>query len=632
MRKSLYGTAAAVLVFALAMGSAVAGTSSDVATDGGKGDVQFTSSRAGVGSASERALVNRASTLLKVARLTDDADLRELNLTRVLQMDLPAGDRRVRKILYTAHVEMAAMFDHAPAKKAHHLVLAGQYIDNAMLLDRLQEQVAELGGDTIGFRPSVPAAKTVGVADTCDAGNATTPMTMVGDFYTDNLTVEAGGDADWYNVDVATGDPAVGLKLRIQTFSDMPGDPFDDDSTLWLYDACDNSATGNPADLIDFDEDGGDNFMSLIETDCLPVGSYYLRVAGWNDTSKADNIDLEIEATETCVVQIPDAFEPDDDKVDATEIGFGDAGIQKHSIFPAGDVDWVKFALAENSLVNIKTSCGFPTVFNGFMGCDAAPPAFDTDMRLWYSATNVPIAGLCNQRANANPGNTTLLSGIDNACNVDADCPDTGDLVNPFPGLPNCVPWAQFVPGTEPVNPVDNPLAFNDDSGAPGDLGSELTLCLPKTTDSPSSSVVADGSMPFYWYVDVADFGNTFDYEVKVDILGPCTYELEPNDDPASSSAGLVIDGGPVSGIFDFSASSPNGDADFWRVDVVAPAVYEFSTTGFDPVAVDTFIELIIGRRRRKLFNFGASNRGAKANREVTRRCKSSGGLGDRNP
>jgi hypothetical protein len=28
----------------------------------------------------------------------------------------------------------------------------------------------------------------------------------------------------------------------------------------------------------------------------------------------------------------------------------------------------------------------------------------------------------------------------------------------------------------------------------------------------------------------------------------------------------------------------------------------------------------------------GAVNRGAKANREVTRRCKSSGGLGGRNP
>ncbi len=102
------------------------------------------------------------------------------------------------------------------------------------------------------------------------------------------------GDHDFYSFEVPAGEV---WAVDIETISDHPG-TFTDDTILRLWGACNNVFA---EDLIAWDDDGGEQWMSHLQTDCtLAEGIYYIDVGGFNDTSVADNITLRVEATAKC--------------------------------------------------------------------------------------------------------------------------------------------------------------------------------------------------------------------------------------------------------------------------------------------------------------------------------------------
>lgn len=547
-----------------ATGESAAETSAHALTISGKREIR------------EQALMrNRASTLVGLARVATDSSKAMLYLRQALALDLSRDEPRSRKILYTIHGMLADLYAETPGKRAHHLAQAAELVSDENSRALILDVVEGLGGDPYaGDSP----AKTVGEHDTCDEGKVADPMTAIGDLYTDNLTVEPDGDREWYDVTIDTGDPAVGLALRIETFTDGPIPPVgggkDDDTWLWLYGECDPATGdfGGGVDLIDFDDDSGEGFMSLIQTDCLRPGTYYLMVGGHDEEEGADNIDLEIEATGSCTFILSDEFEVDDDR--DTAKGIDPSGeSQDRSIYPEGDVDTTSVSLDDTRLLRITTD-------------------EDTDLSLLYSSNNVPVDGLCNQTASAGDPPGVIDQSLSNGCNTDDDCPEFDDLLNPFPGLPRCLTWNFFPPNQRPIDTVDNPLADDSDG-----FGGDITVCLPKTAmPSPSPSVDGDPAQPFSWYTQVASHAGfaEFNYNMTIEDLGPCTWEVEDNDDPATTASMLTL-GEPTYGIFDYSARGAKGDHDYHKFDVAEITSVRIETNAYNPMNVDTLLELWVG-------------------------------------
>jgi len=562
---------------------------------------------------SAQASLDDAYKLLVMAHQQDDSDAVS-SLTQLLRMNLPSGTR-ADKIRAGAHQRLSELYGHSTAKKVHHLGMAMQYTAGPGARAAIETQIADLGGDvfSLTFQPNgadVVTPKDFGVNDTCDDAIDANPL----DFSGTVGDIESG-DHNWVTFDIITGDPGVGQTVRIETSSnDMV---MFDDTDLNLYSGCD---AGVPTGFIEFDDDGGVDFMSLIERDCMGQGTYYLEVGGFANISTADNFNLDITVQGTgCFVRTPDAFEPDGDRANASQIGidtppnFPNAilttrvaeEIQAHNIFPGGDEDLVKFQLSESSLMFLATSKVFPTIFNDFMG--EPLPGFGEDTVIDL-LPNMPsdYGGLCNQQVAPFVIDGNFPCRISN---VGSDCPDP--LSDPIPGFPDCLPWSLF---GRPINtwPAENPLAIDDDSG-PG-LGSAITVCLPETDAiNPFSSV----SGPDYsWYLNSRGFSASqdFDYEVFVHNSAACRFELEPNngliqapgqgqgssnsgDGPAAAAANHLKLGQSMHGLNEFSVaqSIPGGlDSDIFTFNVPETQLVTFET--FSPQGgADTELNVFVG-------------------------------------
>jgi hypothetical protein len=542
-------------------------------------------------------------------------------LNQILALEIPeneAGD----KLLANTYSALANLHGNTSSKQVHYLGLALRHTSNPGVRTRLQNQITTLGGDAVAFafeRSGITATsnRTPGHADTCGSlDNGVVTMTAAGDSFTDSgVDIDhTVADEDWYTIDIATGDPAVGLELHIETCTDNPG-TLEDDTDIWFYAAC-----GDPS--LYFGGDGGcnDSYMSEIDTGCLGDGTYYLEVEGWLSTfAGALNIDVNISATASCVIPLPDTYEPDNDKVDATPFGHekpynkpdaltgGHAAldIQAHNIFPAGDVDLMSFRLKESAWVDFETANCFPTIFNGFdPACNTGVGMPDTVLSIHYPFFNF-MGGLCNQQT-FQDSFTIIGPGCldDSYCDLDGDglvFPDDDDLIFPIAGFPACLPWELF---GRPERNEDNPLAENDDK-ASGGLSSALTLCLPRTTRNSPDTSVEDHQPDFSWYLKVRPFGSaaTFDYEVFMHNREKCHFELEPNGGFATSASAkskkknennhLVI-GETISGIHDWR-KRVGADNDLFDFDVTEETRLIIEMDGYDSNAVDGYMEIFVG-------------------------------------
>ncbi len=144
------------------------------------------------------------------------------------------------------------------------------------------------------------------------------------------------GDEDWVHFTV-TYHSAVTL-----TTSGAGGD----DTRMWLYD--------DTLSEIEFNDDGGtDNYAQIDRVcgvDALPAGDYYVKVDEYEGNDDIDAYTLSL-STSFCLMV--DLFEPDDSYAQANSLASMD--FQNHSIYPAGDQDWITFNVADLSEVYIGT-------------------------------------------------------------------------------------------------------------------------------------------------------------------------------------------------------------------------------------------------------------------------------------
>jgi hypothetical protein len=512
-------------------------------------------------------------------------------LMQVLDLDLESSVEN-EKLLSEVYSRLGDLYEGAAAKQVHWYGLAMQYTPDPGVRARLEGKISELGGDpyawtSVASNSSSPSNREVGY-DSCDNAVPITP-----DFST-TMSIIAPGDHDWFRFDILSG----GSNHEIGTISD---DIYLDDTDLTLWRGC---SEGIGQEMWYYDDDGGEGYMSLIETGCLPEGTYYIEVGGWYDMATPDDFTLYVTFTGTCDVVGPDAYEPDDTPEQAYEIGLPSSTplhanswgrarkeIQDRTIYPAGDVDYVTFGITGSELVRIATAIQFPTFFNDF----TSYPAYynpDTVIELWYGET-LNYGGLCNS-----PG-----TGFSDVCYTDEDC--EGLMVDPIPSLPDCIPLWYF-PTFAPIN-WDVPLAYNDDRNpGGGDLGSELLVCLPRADqNTPSASAVGD------WLVRIEAYNetDTFDYQLMVKNEVECNFEIEPNNSFENANRLFADRSTEIHGFYDFSAHFLQQDADLFYFDVEEPTALHFETDGYDSFEVDTALELYIGSREADSYFFtGFSN------------------------
>lgn len=594
------------------------------------------------------ASVRKAENILVAAGRDKDTAHAIAELNRILGMNLDASSEEGQKILAETYRQLGDRYGlvslgRSTHKQVHYYSQGLQYATQPQMRQMLETKLAAAGGalSSVVMRPSGNSNSTLvedGTDDTClGAGAITIPWSEVTD-------IDFPGDADWRAFTISG---SLGATLRIQTISDTPG-TFDDDTTLTLFGGCD--AGGNGVNQIAFNDDDGATgapFTSRIDTPCLGPGTYYVRIGGFADVVTSFNFTFEVTQTGSCVVPLPDAFEPDDARADANPIGHATSNppnsngwgraqkeIQAHSIFPPGDADTMSVKLGGNELVRTATAITFPTFFNDFTSVPAGLD-IDTVIEVVYT-TEKAYGGRCNEQNTAGtpgpgpnpPGafnvpcmvdNGPIFVGdpsVDNAslgCDFNNDGQATcSDLVNPFPAgccadndlddcFPACIPIYFF---NAPFG-VENPLAFNDDEGG-GSFGSNLLTCLPRT--QPVQGISSSGGED--WLVrtcafsaNVFDFGTKctapvpgpgqFDYEVLVKNEVRCNFESEPNN--AFDTANDLTLGETISGIFDYALAFPFQDDDYYRWDVTEDSIVTFDTNGYDVFNCDTGLDIFVG-------------------------------------
>lgn len=97
--------------------------------------------------------------------------------------------------------------------------------------------------------------------DDCTTANALT----IGDDM--NAAIDPAGDEDWFAFEAMAGDCVI--------FETHPGDA--NDTKMWLYD-------GDCVTELDFDDDGGEGFYSLIPWTFDVAGMYYIRITHYSTT------------------------------------------------------------------------------------------------------------------------------------------------------------------------------------------------------------------------------------------------------------------------------------------------------------------------------------------------------------
>jgi ABC-type transport system substrate-binding protein/PKD repeat protein len=149
---------------------------------------------------------------------------------------------------------------------------------------------------------------------------------------------DAGMDIDWVTFSLA--EPTF-----VEIYTSGPQDQYSD-TIIVLFDEA-----GVPNSPIAWNDDGGQWLWSRIVIS-LDAGTYYVLVTSYTMENEIREYYITLEVS---VPVAPDSYEPDNDWTIASQIALGET--QTHSISDLGyDVDWVTFALAEQTTVSIMTS------------------------------------------------------------------------------------------------------------------------------------------------------------------------------------------------------------------------------------------------------------------------------------
>jgi len=186
---------------------------------------------------------------------------------------------------------------------------------------------------------------------------------------------DAGMDMDWVTFTLA--EPTV-----VEIYTSGPQDQYSD-TIIVLWDE-----SGVPNTPIAWNDDDGQSLWSKIVIS-LEAGTYYALVTSYSLENEIREYYITLDVY---VPVAPDSYEPDNDWTMASQIALGET--QTHGISDLGyDVDWVTFALTEQTTVSIMTSGEPMTVtntiialFDGY-GVPYQPLAMSDDF--WENGTSL---------------------------------------------------------------------------------------------------------------------------------------------------------------------------------------------------------------------------------------------------
>ena len=589
---------------AVCIGSIVAGsTASAAAPRVTRDDVTH---RVTDGRTADPFAVRKASGLLVhaqalVAEGRSDEAVSELN--KLIRMELPAN-RDAEKLIADGYKTLGDLYrtEAGGAKAIQFYGLAVQHmspvLDSAAIASTLA-LIAELRG----AQPAVELQIADGPspAEALDAGDdncgEAVPVSLAVPHH-EVMSVSPAGDHNWRSYTTTT--PSV---VRIETNS---LDIFGDDTTLTLYGSCSGSTPGN---FVQFDDDGGPGFLSLIVTACLPAGTYFVQVGGYQDITVAEDFDLLITDQGPCVIPAADQYEPDNELAQAKKIGYRNNGVgegnqngrnnnnvQHHSIFPAGDIDFVKFALSRANFVRMETSGDDnpDTVMalsfaNGTLlavNDDQAPGDFSSKIEVClpsgdWRGTVIPFFG-----------NDTFE--YDWAVDVEHPCLFESEP-NGTPATANTIQSGQTISGIHTFAPLGDNDFFRFTLTSPQQVLLETSGYDIFDVDTTIDLLDSNGNLidtdedggdgflsrisaqlqPGTYYVNVWSFfaGYYVPYNLTLTQTEPPVLESEPN--------GTCATGNPVALGDTVQASiAPAGDVDSFRLVVPADGFVEIETSG----------------------------------------------------
>jgi hypothetical protein len=312
------------------------------------------------------------------------------------------------------------------------------------------------------------------------------------------------------------------------------------------------------------------------------------------------------------VIPEPDEYEPDNTFADATKIGFRNNGvgqgnqygrdnsqIQTHSIFPAGDGDFMKFSLSRANFVRIETTGDGDTIVqlgtpDGFLLAenDDGGEGLSSKLEVCMPAENDWLVLAVAYPFTSSPEFIyDIAVDVEYPCLFEDEPNDTCDLAGELmagelmSGLQlfdgdSDDDWFVFTLEEESLISIetDGYDTFDVDtflelwSGCPG------TLLDSDDDAGPGFLSLISGVYPAgTYYVNVTAspfaFGAQYPYSVSLTVSEPPIPEVEPNDACATANAAAFGD--------TYLASiSPVGDRDNFALNVPADGYVEIETNG----------------------------------------------------
>ncbi len=318
------------------------------------------------------------------------------------------------------------------------------------------------------------------------------------------------GESIWFSIDVTS--PS---SYQFESSGCLPeATLFFCDTEFSFYDGC-VDPLDNSAAQIGADADSGDSFQSLLTTECLAPGTYYLEVYGWIDSSTW-NGDLSVTNLGSCFVPLPDEFEWDNE-VGGSAIGCDTLAVEDDPDADAGSGS-SSGSDSSGSCGSGKSGSGSGSGHGGHGGNNDCGGVEETVCELLQTQCRTITPGDIdfavfnvgdqNRRVRVSTGPNAECGGEYDEFDVDT----VMAITDQFGGI----------------------IAVNDDDPAGGTFSSAIEFCAPANTD---------------FNAVVLGFGPTsqFSYELSVDASGECTLETEPNgiceqaDDIGSVVAGQEV-------------------------------------------------------------------------------------------
>jgi hypothetical protein len=205
----------------------------------------------------------------------------------------------------------------------------------------------------------------------------------ISDNETQNRDIHVAGNEDWARFTLTQNSDVL---VRTGARGGFAGG----DTVMWLYGP--NSSTAQ----IGYNDDSSGLWSQITAANLAP-GTYYVRIQEYGNNGTIDGYTLYLDITQAGLA--PDAYEADDTAGAAKTISDGET--QNRNVHVAGNEDWARFTLTQNSDVLVRTGAR-----GGFAGGDTVMWLYGPNSSTAQIGYNDDSSGLWSQitAANLAPG------------------------------------------------------------------------------------------------------------------------------------------------------------------------------------------------------------------------------------